>query len=107
MADGVEVGRAHVAVTADGKAAARQVQNDFNRAMPQIGRQAGDHISSGLFARIRTGAGGIKASLAGVVGIAGGAAAALGTAGVAAVGLGLKTAAGMETAKIGFETMLG
>ncbi len=64
MADGIEVGRAHVAVTADGTEAIRNVQRDFTRGMPATGKKAGGALSSGLLAGVKGIAGPIAALFA-------------------------------------------
>jgi hypothetical protein len=64
MTDGIEVGRAHVAVTADARAAVRSVQQDFTRNMPTTGKRAGGVLSKGLLVGVKGIAGPIAALFA-------------------------------------------
>lgn len=48
MADGVEIGRGHIAITADAAGAVRQVERQFGGAMPKVGQKAGKGMSAGF-----------------------------------------------------------
>ena len=48
MADGVEVGRAHVTIEADAGPAARRVQQQFSKSMPEVGKKSGRALGAGI-----------------------------------------------------------